>query len=159
DQAALVTTSGAVGLYEQFTSDREVLKRAVNRLSVRQRTVTSSMDVPRITPYQAELIDMNDPDALELAVQELMRRERMERPQAVSFPQTRARQIIAKNNNIPLGTLGTIENITRGLRELPGRKIIVLLSDGFLLGSFNDGRHYDVRRITDAATRAGVVIY
>lgn len=159
DQTAMVTTSGAVGMYEQFTADREVLKRAVNRLSVRQRNVTSSMDVPRITPYQAELIDMNDPDALELAVQELMRRDHMERPQAVSLSQGRARQIIAENNSITLGTLGTIENITRGLRDLPGRKIIVLLSDGFLLGSFNDGRHFDVRRITDAATRAGVVIY
>ncbi|MGH9803183.1 MAG: VWA domain-containing protein, partial [Blastocatellia bacterium] len=35
----------------------------------------------------------------------------------------------------------------------------VLLSDGFLLGGNSNGVHYDIRRITDAATRAGVVIY
>lgn len=159
DQVALVTTSGALGMYEQFTADRDVLKRAINRLSLQQRTITTGIEIPHITPYQAELIDQNDPEALEMAVQELVRREGMERPQAISLSQGRARQLIAENNNVTQATLGTIENVIRGLHDLPGRKIMVLLSDGFLLGSFRDGKRYDVRRITDAATRAGVVIY
>jgi VWFA-related protein len=159
DQLALVTTSGGLGLYQQFTPDRDAMKRAVNRLSVRERKATSDFDVPRITPYQAELIEQNDPEALELAVQELMREQQMQRQLAVSTAQTRARGIVQQNTSVTVTTLSTLENIIRGLRDLPGRKVIVLLSDGFLLGGFSNGRHFDVRRITDAATRAGVVIY
>lgn len=159
DQLALVTTTGALGMYQQFTTDREAVKRAVNRLFPAERKATSQFDVPRITPYQAELIDMNDPDALEIAVQELMREMQMDRRMATSQVQTRARMIIQENTSFTVTTLSTLENMIRGLRDLPGRKIIVLLSDGFLLGGFQNGRHYDVRRITDAATRAGVVIY
>lgn len=159
DRVAIITTSGALGLFQQFTSDREALRRGINRLSVRERQAGSSTDVPRITPYQAELIDMGDIDALELAVQELIRRYQMDRQTAVRDAQMRARGIIAENTQITMSTLFTIENVIRGLKELPGRKVIALLSDGFLLGGFREGRQYDVRRITDAATRAGVVIY
>ncbi len=159
DQVALVTTTGALGMYQQFTSDREAMKRAVNRLSPGEHRATSDHDIPRITSYQAELIGNNDPDALELAVQEIMREFQMDRRMATSDAQGRARAIVQENNSVTVSTLSTLENVIRGLRDLPGRKIIVLLSDGFLLGGLSDGKHYDVRRITDAATRAGVVIY
>ena len=154
-----MATSGVLGLYQQFTTERDALKRAINRLSVRERQATSSADMPHITPYQAELIDQNDPEALELAVQELVRELNIRRDQAVPIAQGKARSIIAENTNVTVATLSTLENVVRGLRELPGRKVMVLLSDGFLLGGLRSGRHFDVRRITDAATRAGVVIY
>lgn len=159
DQLALITTTGALGMYQQFTADREAMKRAVNRLSPRERRATSDHDIPRITSYQAELIGNGDPDALELAVQEIMRQFSVDRRMATSEAQGRARAIVQENTSVTVSTLSTLENVIRGLRDLPGRKIIVLMSDGFLLGGFSDGRHYDVRRITDAATRAGVVIY
>lgn len=159
DQVALVTTSGQVGLFQQFTDNREALRRAVNRLSVATRSVTNNFDVPRITPYQAELIDNGDMDALELPVQELMAKQNMDRRQAVSESIARARAILQENRYLTMNTLSTIENVVKDLRGLPGRKVLVLLSDGFLLGSQREGVHFDLRRITDAATRAGVVIY
>lgn len=67
--------------------------------------------------------------------------------------------VVSQNTSITKATLGTLENILRSLRGLPGRKTMVMLSDGFLLGGFSQGMTYDVRRITDAATRSGVVIY
>lgn len=159
DQVAVVTTSGQVGMFQQFTTNREALRRAVNRLSVATRTVTDNFDVPRITPYQAELIEMGDQDALELPVQELMAKLSMDRRMATSEAQARARMIIQQNNHLTIATLSTLENIVKDLRELPGRKVVVLMSDGFLLGGQRNGVHFDLRRITDAATRAGVVIY
>jgi VWFA-related protein len=159
DQVALITTTGALGMYQQFTTDREAMKRAVNRLAANERRATSQHDIPRITSYQAELIGNGDPDALELAVQEIMRQTNVDRRMATLDAQGRARAIVQENNSVTVATLSTLENVIRGLRDLPGRKVIVLLSDGFLLGGFSDGRQYDVRRITDAATRAGVVIY
>lgn len=158
DQVALATTSGALGLYQQFTAEREVLRRAINRLSVQERTVTSSGDIPHITPYQAELIEGNDRDALELPVQELVKRLGIDRRSAESEARAKARMIVAESVNFSVNTLSGIEGIVRSLSPLSGRKIVVLVSDGFLLGGAQ-GRQFDVRRITDAATRSGVVIY
>jgi VWFA-related protein len=186
DQVAIATTSGNIGMFQQFTNERDVLERAINRLNVQQRTVTSSSDVPRITDYQAELIDIGDQDALELAVQEILRLEPMPaappgagrggggrgalgamsadggmspRDRAVQQAKSRARSIVTQNAHYTRSTLSNLESVIRNLRNLTGRKILVLLSDGFHLGGSSSSQIYDMRRITDAATRAGVVIY
>lgn len=191
DQIAVVTTSGNIGLFQQFTRERLVLERAINRLSVQNRSATSPFDIPRITDYQAELIDRGDIDALEMAVQEILRLEPSDQNQqqqggvgrgrsgqagagngslpdgtessarnrAISQVQTRARMIVAENANYTRTTLTTLEKVIRSLTPLPGRKLIVLLSDGFYLGGNSSSQVFDMRRITDAATRAGVVIY
>lgn len=159
DRTSLITTSGMLGQYQQFTNERELLRRAVGRLSVRERIASGALDTPRISPYQAELIDSNDPDSLELAVQEIMLALRVDRRQATGMAQGRARQIVSENNSVTMATLSTLENVIRDLKSLPGRKVMILVSDGFLLGGMRDGRHFDLRRITDAATKAGVTIY
>ena len=161
DQIALITTSGQLGMFEQFTNNREALKRAINRLTVRQRSVYANpSDIPRMSVYQAELIENRDPDALNLAVNEIMQKmPGTLRQMAVSQSEAKARQLVAENNSITKSTLGTLEAVIRGLRPMPGRKTMVLVSDGFLLGGYSQGMTFDVRKITDAATRAGVVIY
>jgi VWFA-related protein len=185
DQVAIATTSGNIGMFQQFTSERDVLERAINRLNPQQRTATSSSDVPRITDYQAELIDIGDQDALELAVQEILRLEPTPMPaqgprgaggrgglssgassfgasprdRAIQQAQSRARMIVAQNAHYTRSTLSNLESVIRNLRNLTGRKLLVLLSDGFHLGGNSSSQIYDMRRIIDAATRAGVVIY
>ncbi|HEY6401789.1 MAG TPA: VWA domain-containing protein [Blastocatellia bacterium] len=183
DQMAIATTSGNIGMFQQFTNERDVLARAVNRLNAQQRTVTSTSDIPRISEYQAELIDTGDQEALELAVQEILRLEgapmaqfgqgggrggsngaasdigASSRERAIMQAQTRARTIVAQNAHYTRATLSNLESVIRNLRNLTGRKILVLLSDGFYLGGNSSSQIYDMRRIIDAATRAGVVIY
>jgi VWFA-related protein len=61
-----------------------------------------------------------------------------------------------------VGTLGAIRYVLRGVAELPGRKAIVIFSDGFKLKDADN--HYGqvldtLRMLIDAANRAGVVIY
>ena len=63
-----------------------------------------------------------------------------------------------------VGTLGAISYVVRGLRELPGRKSILLVSDGFRVYERNDlSKEYlaqdRLRRLIDQANRASVVIY
>ncbi|MCI0388215.1 MAG: VWA domain-containing protein [Acidobacteria bacterium] len=186
DQVAIATTSGNIGMFQQFTNERDVLERAINRLNAQNRTVTSSSDIPRITDYQAELIDIGDQDALELAVQEILRLEPMPSPppvagrggggrgglnapgqnggsspreRAILQAQSSARRIVAQNAHYTRATLSNLESVIRNLRNLTGRKILILLSDGFHLGGNSSSQIFDMRRITDAATRAGVVIY
>lgn len=67
--------------------------------------------------------------------------------------------IVGQNAHYTRATLSTLEGIIRSLRNLPGRKMLVLLSDGFFLGGSSSSQIFDMRRITDAATQAGVVIY
>jgi VWFA-related protein len=67
-----------------------------------------------------------------------------------------------RNEVFTAGTLGAIQYIVRGVSELPGRKSIVVLSDGFRLTDAD--RRYgrvreSLRSLVDSANRAGVVIY
>jgi VWFA-related protein len=80
----------------------------------------------------------------------------------------------ARNAGSAAGTLGALSLIVRGARDLPGRKAIIFVSEGFQLmvpdeGSWRqeggapkepDARvRYALDRVIDQATRAGVVIY
>ena len=68
---ALVTTSGAGALSQEFTADRAVLRQTLSRLSVQERRAGWS-GVPYMSEYQAELIEAGDPMALDAAVQEIL---------------------------------------------------------------------------------------
>lgn len=64
------------------------------------------------------------------------------------------------------GTLGAINYIVRGMQELPGRKSVMVFSDGFAIftkdrnGFLDSQRVLDsLRRLVDQANRASVVIY
>ena len=76
------------------------------------------------------------------------------------------------NANSAVGTLGAVSYIVGALRELPGRKSIVLFSDGFSLfepgtGPNGHGTSPDIyddalralRHLIDRANRSGTVIY
>jgi len=160
DQVALVTTSGSSALSQEFTADRAVLQQILSRLSAKGRQPAWT-SVPHITEYQAELIEAGDPLALDAAAQEVMLAGTFQ--DAVSAEEVarrKARGILAEAGYDARLTLETLESLCRGLSGLTGRKALFLASDGFLTGmSARSGRAFDVRRIADAATRAGVAIY
>ena len=81
----------------------------------------------------------------------------------VGAPRSASDELNALRSEIfSVGTLGALNYIVRGLRDLPGRKSVLLISDGFsLFNKGNDsGRVLEaLRRLTDLANRASVVIY
>jgi VWFA-related protein len=160
DQVALVTTSGASALSQEFTADRAVLQQVLSRLSPRGRQPAWT-GVPYITDYQAELIEAGDPLALDAAVQEIMLAGTFQdRGSAEEIARRKARGVLAEAVYDARLTLEALERLCRGLSGLTGRKAVFLVSDGFLTGvSARSGQTFDVRRIADAATRAGVAIY
>ena len=161
DRVALVTTSGSTGLSQELTRDREDLRRAIDRLSLIQQRRVRFDGVPHLSEYQAELIDRGDPEAIRVAVQEILHAnpdlgEDLARLQAYQ----RAQSMLAETMNYSGQALRTVEGVVAALAPVSGRKIVVLCSDGFLVGlGSSDTRHYDLRRIIDAATRSGVVLY
>jgi len=61
-----------------------------------------------------------------------------------------------------VGALGRVEDAIHAVRTQPGRKAVVLLSDGFVLfgpGFANGEVHDAMQRLVDRANRAGVAIY
>jgi VWFA-related protein len=161
DQVALVTTSGASALSQEFTSDRALLQQILSRLSAKGR-LPEWTGVPNITEYQAELIEGGDPLALDAAVQEILLGGTIQDAlTAEAITRRKARAILAGAGYDARLTLETLESLCRGLSGLTGRKALFLVSDGFLTGmtARSGARAFDVRRIVDAATRAGVAIY
>ncbi len=160
DQVALVTTSGASALSQEFTSDRALLQQILSRLSAKGRH-PDWPSIPHISEYQAELIENGDPLALDAAVQEILMAGTFQDPSSPEvIARRKAQAILAESGYDAQLTLETLESLCRGLSGLSGRKALFLASDGFLTGmSARSSRAFDVRRIADAATRAGVAIY
>jgi len=160
DRIAVMTTSGRGDFPRAFTSDRAVLEDAISKLSLQDRRLGWS-GVPYITQYQAELIEAGDQDALEAAIQEvLLQGLCRDRPCAEAISRTKSRGVFADGVQSARLTLETVEGLVRGLAGLAGRKVVFLVSDGFLTGlASGSSTGFDLRRIADAGTRAGVVIY
>jgi VWFA-related protein len=71
-----------------------------------------------------------------------------------------AAPVLAEALHFTSATLLTLDQIVRQLVALPGRKICLLVSDGFYLGRGTDqDRTRDMQRVIDAATRSGAVVY
>jgi len=165
DQVVVVAASGSLGALQQFTADRDVLRRAVERLQVHNRSFRAAVEVPRITDYQAELIDAGDAEALDLAVQEFLASEPRSRQnlgaQARAEQRIRAmaRQIVSQTAHVTSLTLASLERLVRSLQPLRGRKVVALFSGGFFLGSDRQSGRRDLETIADAALRSAVVLY
>jgi VWFA-related protein len=71
----------------------------------------------------------------------------------------RARGITRQSAQGILATLSSLESLIRTAAQLPERKLVVFVSDGFFINFVTSTQAYDLKRITDFATRYGTVIY
>jgi VWFA-related protein len=160
DWVALVTTSAA-DAHPEFTTDRAALRQVLSKLAPREMR-PENLWAPHITEYQAELIARGDTEALEIAVEEI-EYERGHPPDP-EIPEReakrKARGVLEQAVYSARLTLETVDSLIRSLARVPGRKVLFLLSDGFIAGlTAGSPLSFDVRRITDAGTKAGVVVY
>ncbi len=135
DLVAIIRTGRGLGALQQFTSDKRILYNAIEKLT--WNPFSRDM-IPRFGA-----VDNND-----LRTQESRDAE--------------ARFEDFRETVFSVGTLGALNFVIRGLRELPGRKSAILISDGFrLFGRERDNNYVldQVRRLTDLANRSSLVIY
>ena len=166
DQVALVTTSGIRGVYEPLTRDRGALVRAVDRVTLQDRSSRMRFGSPYISEHQAEQIDRFGElasagnVAFDLAVSQFMAEFWVSPEIARMMVRERVRNILDESARHTRATLSMLETTVRSLAPMPGRKLVLLLTEGFFLGrgTWSESA-YDLRRITDAATRSGTVIY
>ena len=148
DLVAIVRSTGGVGSLQQFTSDKRLLYAAIESLKwyPRGRGKRSTFDPIEGVPAAPirggpPVLDDDDPSG---GLKE-------------DLEQFRTAQITD-------GTLLAVNDVVRGLKELPGRKSIVLITDGFPICIPGDPttcerRTAEMRTITDMANRSSVVIY
>ncbi len=168
DQVAITSTSGQIGFLQQFTDDKVALRSAVARLNYRANTKLD-MDNPPMSEYIAMRIRDGDEAALGYYVTELQKQNCMRSgdsvictmsPQAMRIAvRERAQEMVTMAQPDTDNTLIMLEGLMRTAAQLPGRKLVFMISDGFYLNDRKTGSMSRIKRITDAAGRAGVVIY
>jgi VWFA-related protein len=159
DQAAIASATGQIGFLQQLTENKEVLHAALKRLTVRNYNV-SDHDRPSMSEYQAVLIDRLDRDVLEFFVSETIRQNpALTRDTAAGIVRGRAQAILAQAGSYNMNMLIGLERLIRLVKEVPGRKVVFFLSDGFYLENRRSDSMSKLRDITSAAAKSGVVIY
>ncbi|MBI1760405.1 MAG: VWA domain-containing protein [Acidobacteria bacterium] len=158
DLTALITSFGTLGLGEQFTRDRRLLRYAAERLSI-----GPSERVSLFTPYLAGLVDRDDPEGLNEAIRLLREEDGVmgtDRRTLIQLAKARASEVLGIASYRSRATLFTLRSVIDRLAQMPGQRLLVIFSDGFTLldstGRFDGG---ELQAVTSRATRSGVVIY
>jgi VWFA-related protein len=168
DLVAITSPSGQIGFLQQLTANREALRLAVARLNYRPNT-KSDTESPPMSEYMAQKIREGDQQALTYYIQEVQRQNCFRirggiicnvTPQsAKQLVMNRANQIVVESAPATDNTLRLLEGLMRTAAQLPGRKLVFVISDGFYLNDRKTGAIDRIKKVTDAAGRAGVVIY
>jgi VWFA-related protein len=166
DRVAIASTSGDIGFLQQFTDNKTVLRAAVARLTQHPYQVRDMTDVTTpMTEYMALTIEKkDDPGVLDFYIDECLRAAYpLHYTKAACEVQvkSRARLILLQAASVIVRTYEGLESLMRTSAQMPGRKLAFFISDGFLLdtGPRNSDPRQKLSQITDAALRAGVVIY
>lgn len=144
DLVAIVRTGSSMGALQQFTSDKRQLYAAIDRIHWNAlgngRLGTFSQTDPKF-PFGTTGDERSVDD--------------------ITNENSKYRE-----NVFATGSLGSLNYVIRGMRDLPGRKSVLMVSEGFRLfdrdpdGTTSSNQVMEsVRRITDSANRAAVVVY
>src|SRR4026209_1137668 len=168
DMVAITSPSGQIGFLQQFTASKDALRLAVARLNYRGNTKTD-MGSPPMSEYIAMKIREGDESAMTFYVIEMQKQACFRAGDQVicsMSPQSmrqqirnRSQQIVQESAPSTDDTLRLLEGLMRSAAELPGRKVVFVISDGFFLTDKKYGALDRIKKVTDAAGRAGVVIY
>ena len=157
DRAAIYTTSGQ--LSQDFTQDHEALKKALLGIVPRGLASSGIRDCPDVEYYQADLIaNRGDTQALAAATEDALQcafgGNANMRASAQALAQSAAQRALSTGDNDTQFAYRHLEDVVRRLSNMPGQRVLVLISPGFLQTTL----HLDASDLVDRATRSNVVI-
>ncbi|HEX8070288.1 MAG TPA: VWA domain-containing protein [Pyrinomonadaceae bacterium] len=166
DLMCVLSASGQVGFLQQLTDERAVLRAAIARLKPGPPPA-ASYERPPMNEYQALAIAARDIDVTQFFVRKVQEQEGIDQKGEFKLPvevardivQGRAAALLQQTTSATTRTLYALESTIRPTAELPGRKLFFFLSDGFYLNHTDTSMLGLVRRVANAAARAGAVIY
>src|SRR6266404_2206816 len=159
DMVAIIRTGAGVGALQQFTTDKQLLHAAIDRIkwNAYGRSGIHAFGNIGDDAFYTEPRDSNR--GTYTSTGEISKKaspEVRETADKSSFNDY-------KDQVFTVGTLGALNYVVRGLRELPGRKSAVLLTDSLNLFNASGGENYRtldaLRRLVDLANRSSVVFY
>jgi VWFA-related protein len=150
DQVAIIRTGGDAGALQQLTNDKQQLRAVIERLRWNPGGRGGlSPSSPIVNQKEALSSNENAPDNSGMAD---IRR---------SGEQIEAAEM-ARADNYAVGSFGSLAYVVQGMKELPGRKSVVFISEAFRLFSKqgrNEVLYQALKRLTVEANLASTVIY
>ena len=158
DLVAIVRTGAGMGALQMFTADKRILYAAIER-------VRWSPSSNKLYSFAAVATDITEPGRHSVLGASTLSGDKtrgsddplLKIPERATDEMDKLRQEV-----FSVGTLGALQFVVRALRELPGRKSVVLFSEGLNIYD----REQNVlrvreafRRLTDLANRSSAVIY
>lgn len=160
DQIVIASPSGKIGFLQQFSDNKTMLRAAVERLRFTRDKSASDAQRPPMSEYEALLIDHYDREVTQVFANILLRDKlALNLDDAETQVRSRARSILQYAGISARNTYAAVEQALRSSAQLPMRKLVFFISDGFFLDTSNTDSSARLRRIADAATRANAVIY
>ncbi len=180
DMVALISTGGALASMQQFTSDKERLLTSLNRLGAQPRAGSNA------NPNQ---VSMTDDEAIRIDSGDTMALENVKNRSAVvdaapssiftngpaSGPSTEklaggspedarilnvARARVSEIGAKTRTNLNTLDRLFRGMSDLPGRKIVILMSESFTIaGGTSENSSNQLIQLIETARRSGISVY
>ena len=176
DLVAIVSAKGQIGFLQQFTNNKQVLQAALARVNVQpSEERTHGMGNTPMSEFTALTIE-SKPDSrqnkvMAVYVEECLKQSgapRADRRSAdvlrlscENLVKSNARAVLTQTGHATEGMYQSLESLMRSAVQLPGRKIVFFISDGFLSlgGPLGDSLSHKIKQVTDAAQRANAVIY
>ena len=170
DLVAVIRTGGGVGALQQFTSEKALLYAAIER--IRWNPLGASGIDPLLsvgqTPTEITERMKVESDAIANGASEgkpvkTLIHENVSDKKMTEYDIMRMVNE-SQEGQFAHGTLSTIRYIIGGMAQLPGRKTMMLFTDGLTTGSdSNKGRASSVfqhlQEVVDVANRSAVVVY
>jgi VWFA-related protein len=157
DRAGIYSTSGQ--LTQEFTQDHEALKKALLGISPRGIADGSFHDCPDVGYYQADsIINKSDTQAFAVATEDAIQcafsGDQTMRAAAQALAQSVAQRALSTGDNDTQYAYRHLEDVVRRLSSMPGQRVLVLISPGFLQTTLQS----DASDMVDRATRSNIVI-
>lgn len=171
DLVAIIRTGGGVGVLQQFTSDKTILKSAIENLRWNPLGSAAIDDLMSVSQNNTELTERFSQESDIIATQaggategrKTLIHENISDKKRTDYDVTKNSQ--EQENGIRTSTmLGTLKYVLDGMGKMPGRKMMMFFSDGLAIDndsnkSRNSGLFTQLQEVAETANRSSVVIY
>jgi VWFA-related protein len=170
DRAAIVSSSGQIGFLQQLTDNSAVLHEAIDRLNYKKSTETYAGST-RISEYVASQIESGNRRLFAYLMESVKIEYGMgmgslrgdhgndSAGQAARLLRSRIGQINSQSKVAANNTLSVLESLMKSSANLPGRKLVFFLSDGFIVDARRTISQDILRQATRIAAQSGAVVY
>jgi VWFA-related protein len=156
DRVGIYSTSGQ--FTQEFTDDHELLRKSLLKIIPHSPTA-GTHDCPDISYYQADMIqNKSDVQALAIATEDAVecafQGDETQKAAAQSLAQSTAGLVLTREDSSTEYALRHMEDTIRRLGSMPGQRIMVFVSPGFIPSTLQP----EFSEVVDRATKANIVI-